>query len=55
MVEAYEKAVGHPPRTLYPDDPDWKYTGSREEKRQPKERIGLGEPAVIEGQEELPL
>lgn len=47
----YEKAVGHPPRTT--DDPDWLYRGTKEELEALKERLGLGEPDVIEGQMEL--
>lgn len=52
-LAAYIRAVGHPPRNR-PDDPDWNYTGTKEEVEELKRRLGLSEePEVIEGQESL--
>lgn len=50
-IVEYEKAVGHPPRNT--DDPDWLYRGTKEELEALKERLGLVEPDVIDGQMEL--
>lgn len=52
----YEEEVG-PVETRFPDDPDWKYRGRKDEKDDLLDRFGLRDeelpPAVIEGQEEL--
>jgi hypothetical protein len=51
-VREYTKAVGHPP--VWKDDPDWLYTGSKEELEALKVRLGLvEEPEAIDGQMEL--
>lgn len=54
----YEKEVG-PVETRFPDDPDWRYRGRKEEKEAMLDRHHLRDeelpPAVLEGQEELPL
>lgn len=58
LAAEYEQEVGHPPRNLPDDHPDkwqWEYTGTKAEREELRERLGLPEepPAVVEGQEEL--
>lgn len=52
----YEREV-KPVENRFPDDPDWRYRGRKEEKESMLDRHGLRDeelpPAVIEGQEEL--
>lgn len=56
--QLYEEEAG-PADTRFPDDPDWSYRGRKEEKESMIDRHGLRDeelpPAVIAGQEELPL
>ena len=54
----YRELTGKEPETRYPDDPDWRYKGSKREREELEERMGIGDddvPVVIEGQEELPI
>lgn len=54
----YRELTGKDPKSRYPDDPDWKYKGSKREREELAERMGIGDddgPVVIEGQEELPI
>ena len=55
--ELYTKDTGHEPETRFPDDPDWNYKGTKQEREELAQRIGIIEdddlPVVIEGQEEL--
>lgn len=53
-AENYAANTGREPETRFPDDPDWLYRGSKAEREDLEQRLGLGEePVVIEGQEEL--
>jgi hypothetical protein len=49
--ERYRENVGKEPETRFPDDPDWRYRGTKSEREELERR--LEEPVVIEGQEEL--
>ena len=53
----YEKEMGRPAARLPDDHPDawqWDYRGTKAEREEMIDRLGLGdEPVVIEGQEEL--
>jgi len=54
--ELYAKEMGREPVTRFPDDPDWTYKGSKGEREELAQRIGIigdDAPVVIEGQEEL--
>lgn len=52
--ELYEQLTGKKPETRFPDDPDWRYRGTKREREELEDRFNLGEEiSVIEGQEEL--
>ena len=52
LVAEYERVVGHPPRNVHKDDPDWRYRGTKAERDELKERI-IEEIPELEGQESL--
>lgn len=39
LIAEYTRNVGHPPVTLYPDDPDWAYTGGSDEREALRQRV----------------
>lgn len=54
MIAEYMRNVGREPRTLYPDDPDWNYTGRPEEREALAQRIDrLEDIRILRGQEQF--
>lgn len=56
LIELYRKNTGREPVARFPDDPDWEYEGSREEREALKQRIdALEDERVMRGQGVLDL
>ena len=52
LIEEYKKNVGKPPETCFPDDPDWQYMGTKEEREALEQRVTMMEDErALRGQE----